>query len=118
VSRGNNQAKLLEPSQALDDGRARQMGPAHEQAQADRHAPVWDAATGFNNGQVNLDRIAANPGQVAAVEENSLHPIVWGRFGYRDRHDQTAHFEKRFQNLVLAAIGLFQIRERRRRPHS
>ena len=81
MGRRDDQAKLLEPRQALDHGRARQLGSPHEQTEADRHTAVRYTPASFDDGQIDLDRLAANPGQVATVEENGLYPVVLGDSG-------------------------------------
>ena len=74
----DNQAEVFEACQAFNDSWARQLGPLHEQIEADRHAAVWYATTSLNDGEIDLDRIATNSSKITAVEENGLYPIVSG----------------------------------------
>ena len=86
VGRRDDQAQLLQPRQAVDDRRARQPRPPHQLAQADGHAPVGQAAAGLDHHQVDLDRLAPDPGEVAPVEEHALDPVGLGGHRHRDCH--------------------------------
>ena len=86
MGRGDDQAEFFEPGQAIDDRGAREPGPLHELAEADRHAPIRKTVARLNDHQVNLDRLAADSRKVTPVEEHGLDPIGLDRYGHDDRH--------------------------------
>jgi len=83
---GDDQAEFFEPGQALDNCGAREPGPLHELAEADRHAPIRKTVARLNDHQVNLDRLTADSRKVTPVEEHGLDPIGLDRYGHHDRH--------------------------------
>ena len=92
---GNDQAELRQPSQALGHRRARQASPPGQLAEADGDVPVRHPAARFEHYQVDLDRLAPHPRQIATVEEDALDPV-----GLHRRGD--GHVDPRFQDPPAA----------------
>ena len=86
MGRGNDQAEVFKPREAVDHGRAGEAGPAHQLAEAHGHALVGDPPACLQHDQVDLDRLPFHASQIAAVDEHAPEPI--GLDGHGDGHDQ------------------------------
>jgi hypothetical protein len=93
TGRRNDEAEVLEPGQAFNHGWTRKKSTLHEESQADRDAAVGHTAAGLDDGEINLDGLAGDPGQVSAVEKNGFYPVVVSGFGPGDWHDLTTCFK-------------------------
>jgi hypothetical protein len=94
TGRRNDEAEAFEPRQAFDHGRARKFGALHEESQADGHAAIGNSPAGLDDGQIDFDSLAGDPGQVSAVEKNRFYPVVMSGFRPGDWHDSGNLFQR------------------------